>query len=175
MITLNIGETEYFDQENEKFIQVEGKKFRFEHSLKAIFEWESIWKTPFLRDGDKTHEQTLSYIECMCLDEGFDIKDLTVENAEKLMEYIKDKHTATTINQQDENSSKIITAEVLYAYLAIAKIPFAVEEWNLDRLLMTIGSVSAINTPPKKMSRAEVMAQNRKLNEQRRKELNSKG
>lgn len=175
MLTLELGKQELFNEETNEFIQSEGTRFRFEHSLSAISKWESKYRVPFLQNGEKTPEQTLYYIECMCLDEGFSSNLLDNNAIEQVNKYITENHTATTIANTGGPNNKVITSEVLYSYLSICDIPFDTDTWNLDRLLMVIGSVSAIKSPPKKMTKAEIYEQNERLNEQRKAELNIKG
>lgn len=175
MLTLYLGKQELFNNETQEFSYTEGRAYHFEHSLRAISKWETKHKTPFLVDGQKTSEQTLDYIRCMCTDDSFEISLLNEEAIKKINAYILEGHTATTIKNMGANSGKIITSEVLYSYLSICDIPFDTDEWNIDRLLMVIASVSALKSPPKKMSRAEIYEQNKRLNAERRKEMNSKG
>lgn len=175
MITIDIPDKKIIDPQSSQEVFVPGGRFKFEHSLKAIAKWESKWHEPFLVNGEKTFEQTVDYILCMCDDENLTVANLTNDVLKELIEYIQDKHSATTIKEDSMPKSKIITSEVLYSYLAVAQIPFDTEDWNLDRLLLLVGAVSALHTPPKKMTQREIMEQNRKLNAQRKKELGTKG
>lgn len=156
-------------------IFVKGGLFHFEHSLKAISIWESKWRKPFLTDGEKTIEESIDYVFDMCLDDGLTIYHMNDDLLTQVYDYIKEHHTATTIKNDGEPNRRVITSEVLYSYLAVSQIPFDVENWNLDRLMMVVGSVSALNSPPKKMSQAEVMAENKRLNAERKKQLKTTG
>jgi hypothetical protein len=49
------------------------------------------------------------------------------------------------------------------------------ENWHLNRLLTLIRVCIEKNTQPKKMSKAEMLAQQRKLNAQRRSQFGSSG
>lgn len=149
-------------------LTLQGKTYKFEHSLKAISKWESFYNEPFLVDGSKTQEESLYYIKCMCLTDGFttDLIDDAAMIAINL--YLTKSHTATTIsNTERPINPPIVTSEILYSYLSICDIPFTSDEWNIDRLLITIQAISALKSPPKKMSQEEILEQNKKINEQR--------
>ena len=49
------------------------------------------------------------------------------------------------------------------------------EEWFLNKLLTLIKVFSVKNSPQKKKSQAEIAAENRAINAQRRAKMNSKG
>lgn len=175
MLTLSLPTVDMWDQSNERFI-VAGDygTYQFEHNLKAIAEWESIWKIPFLDDNDKTIEMTRHYAALMCtktispdwIDDGALMK---------IAEYINEDKSATTIKSDGKSNNKIITSEVLYGYMSEAQIPFDTDTWHLSRLLKLIEVVGNLRTPPKKMSQTEIMEQNKRLNEERRRKFKTKG
>ena len=57
MLKLEIEPQEYYDEEKNLFITTKGGIYHFEHSLKAIAKWESIWKKPFLQSDKKTYDE----------------------------------------------------------------------------------------------------------------------
>lgn len=66
----------------------------------------------------------------------------------------------------------------MYAYMSSLAIPIAAENWHISKLIKTIETIGALNNQDnkeQKMSKSEVIAQNRRLNEERKKKLQSKG
>ena len=48
---------------NARFVNVPSKKFKMEHSLRAIARWEAIWKEPFLNRTDPlTNDMLISSV-----------------------------------------------------------------------------------------------------------------
>lgn len=156
---------------------VPGGTYRFEHSLKAIARWEEFWKLPYLSNADRfTREQTLSYYCCMCEDATIDYRLINHDVEKVLIDRINDRATATTIqNGSSGPSAKVVTSEEIYANMAMAQVPYSCEDWHFNRLLMVLTIIGDKHSPKKKMSREEIYAQNRDLNERRKKELNTKG
>lgn len=183
MIELHIDGVELYDNERNEFIVAsKGGVFQFEHSLLAMSKWESKWKRPFLNViSDKKNpiplELLKSYLAFMCLDETFTPSMLTDEATVELVKYIGDSNTATTISSNGDSNGKsnIITTEVLYAMMAEGGVPFSCENWNFNRLQMLLTVMAHRANPPKKMSRSELLAQNRRLNAERRNKYKSKG
>ena len=102
---------------------------------------------------------------------------LTAEDIKTISEYINNPMTATTVNNISEKrrSRQIVTSEVIYSWMVGLQIPFECEKWHLNRLTTLIEVCNANNTPPKKMSKDEVIARNKALNEARRAKYNTKG
>ena len=89
--SLTVKGREYYDERSECFIYTEDTTLVLEHSLRAVYEWESIWNKPFLNRDKKTEEETISYIRCMSLNkdvpkEVFD--SLTAKQIQGINEYI---------------------------------------------------------------------------------------
>lgn len=185
MLTLQIesGSIEEYDAVNNRFysIDYDGGTFTFEHSLKAIAEWEAIYHKPFLSDlpkHSKTAEEASAYIKIMCHQDNFNPISLNLLQVDKINKYMRDTQTATVINPRPGNNGhgrSIMTADVIYAYMANAQIPFSCEDWHINRLLVVLGVLGELNSPAEKMSSKDVMAQNKALNEQRKAQMNSKG
>lgn len=177
MITIRINDVQYYDNDTNQFVDVEGGTFRFEHSLEAIFKWEAEWKVPFLNQ-QHTPEQLRSYLRIMCLDKGLSDLHLVDYVIEELNTYMNDKRTATTFQNDNKNSQpsrKVLTAEVIYSYMINANVPFEAAGWHIDRLMTLLQVIALQGDTPKMKSRSEILAENRELNAQRLKELNTKG
>ena len=171
---------EQWDEENEEFVAPKVQTLQLEHSLVSISKWESKWCKPFLSKEEKTDEETLDYIKCMTLTQNVkpEIYDLlTRENMAQINDYIVAPMTATTFSKEKNTGSnrEQITSEIIYHWMIALNIPVKFEKWHINRLLTLIRVCNIKNQPPKKMSRREVMNQNRALNAYRRKQLNSKG
>lgn len=134
-----------------------------------------------LDSKDKTIEETLDYIRCMTLTQNVDPNvyyGLTSENVQQVEEYILAPMTATTIsrcNNKTFGPKETITSELIYYWMIALNIPFECQKWHLNRLITLIEVCNIKNSPPKRLSRNELLMRNTELNAQRRKALNSKG
>lgn len=177
MITIHIKTVQYYDNDTNQFVDVEGGTFRFEHSLEAIFKWEAQWKKPFL-NVSHTPEELRSYLMTMCLDKGLSELHLVDYVVADLNTYMTETRTATTFQNEDKNSQpsrQVLTAEVIYSYMIKANVPFEAAGWHIDRLMTLLQVIALQGEKPKMKSRSEILAENRSLNAQRLKELNTKG
>lgn len=140
----------------------------FEHSLYAMSLWEMKYRKPFLRTN-LTGEELLDYISMMSIDDNYSPEFLTSEMIESVIHYIQDQPTATMITKYGDDSGpgKIITTEVLYAYMVNAQIPFECDRWNFHRLNTLLSTISIMNNPDKKKMSVDEEAR-------RRAELNAK-
>jgi len=177
MLILSIPESELFDPSTEEFIKKSEKdRLQFEHCLLAVFKWESKYNKSFFLKDKKTDLEMLDYMCYMCLNYKLKPEDLDLETQSILSDYINKTHTASSVSSPGGGSNQILTSELIYAYMAIGNIPFTCERWNLERLLILLAMVANLNNPDKKkMPINEIIAQNRSLNAQRKKELNTKG
>lgn len=181
MITLDLGELEYFDGIKNEFIKEINGVVRFEYTLVAIYNWEGRWKKPFLK-GELTPIEMIDFYKEMALD-PIDERAITEEVMEILAKYIGDPRTATTFTSTEGDINggrnmirgKIHTAEELYAMMFMSSIPLEFQHHNFNRLLTVMRIISAKNAPPKKMAKADIQKQNADLNAQRKKMFNTKG
>lgn len=178
MIQITIEEEE-FDDETSTFSAVESTTFTMCHSLVSISKWESKWELPFLSTSEKTSEQNLSYVQMMVIDPVDKIEKLLRlegEEMERLESYISSKHTATKFSDlpNEKPSERIITSEVIYAWMVQLRIPFECQHWHLNRLITLIKTINA-EVNPKKMTKKDIQARNRRLNAERCKQLNTTG
>lgn len=179
MLRITVPGLELYNDKTGEFIYFEDQKLELEHSLLSISKWEGIYNKPFLSSADKSVEEIIDYIRCMTLTEDVDrdvYERLSEQNIKDINDYINAPMTATTFNNVNNKSSReIITSEIIYYWMVSYNIPFECENWHLNRLLTLIKVCNIKNNPPKKMSREEVMARNRELNAQRRKQFNTTG
>ena len=179
-ITVTIPETEMYDPVTEKVTRLKERTITLEHSLLSISKWESKWHKPYLSRDQKTQEEALDYIKCMTIttnvpDEYY--LALGSKNIQKIVSYIEDPMTATTIKKQDQKPSReIVTSELVYYWMTALQIPFdPCQKWHFNRLMTLIEVASIKNAPPKKMSKRDILSQNHALNAARRARLHSKG
>lgn len=179
MLTLHLPEKEFFNEQTSEIFTMKAKTLVLEHSLVSLSKWEQRWQKPFLAKGDKTRDETLSYIKCMTITQKVDPNIFTMyeeELREAVMEYIEKPMTATIINENDSKiNNDIITSEIIYFWMIQFNIPFECQKWNLNRLLTLIRVCSLKLQKGKRMSRSEIVKRNRDLNSQRRKKLGTKG
>lgn len=179
MLTLEVVMSESFNEVTSEFGEDSTFTLELEHSLVSLSKWESHFEKPFI-ETKKTNEETLWYIrEAMTLTPNVPpevFQKLSGDNLSSITKYIARKMTATTFRDRPGSSTQeIITAELVYYWMFSLSIPKECEYWHLNRLLTLIRVFNVKNAPTKKMSAAEVAAHNRKLNEERRRQMGSKG
>ena len=178
MYNLILPGQESFNESTGEFVQGEDKIYPIEHSLVSLSKWESKYEKPFLSKEEKTPEEVVDYI-IMMSDNKLTVEDLNTlpsESIDDLMKYLESKQTATWFSKQDDKPSReIITAELIYFWMISFNIPVEFENWHINRLMTLIRVCSEKNAPPKKRSKADIMARNRELNRQRRAKMNTEG
>lgn len=179
MLKIILPEVEKFNEETSEFIYSPSIELQLEHSLISISKWESKWEKSFLATQDKTTEEALDYIRCMSNEDiPFDtIKNLSARNITDINNYINSPMTATKFFEDNKTggSRETVTAELIYYWMITLNIPMECQYWHLNRLLTLIRVCNVKNSPPKKMSKQEILSRNAALNAARKKQLNTKG
>ena len=180
MLTITVPGEEFFDEESGEFLTKGDIKLDFEHSLLSLSKWELQYERPFLKEDEKTSEELFDYIKGMCLtpevpSEVFE--RMTEQNFKDINAYIGKKATGTTFNDSKTptNRSETISSELIYYWLVQMQIPFSVETWHLNRVITLIRIANVKAEKPKKLSKGELAAQRRKLNEERRRQYGTTG
>lgn len=169
-----------WDEVKEEFVEPKTITIRLEHSLVALSKWESIWHKPFFSNQDKTPEETISYIQCMTIDEDVDpevYRHISKINEEEIFNYINNPMTATTFKEKLGKGGRgnVITTEIIYWWMTQLNIPVEFERWHINRLLTLVRVCNEKNNPGKKMSAKEIASRNAAINAANRKRFNSKG
>lgn len=170
---------ELFDEKRNEFISTKEQTLKLEHSLVSLSKWESKWHKPWLGE-QHTDEEVIDYIKDMTITQNVDPNVYRVMPAsiiKEIAEYVNDPMTASTINnnRQERPSREIVTSEVIYYWMFANNIPLEFEKRHLNRLIMQIRVCSAKSNPGKKMTRNEILAQNKQLNAARRAKTHSRG
>ena len=182
MKTIIIPASECYDEETERFITVKEQKIVIEHSLVSISKWESKWKKPFISTSEKTMEELQDYVRCMTLTQNVNddvYKAIPVNIMNEIIEYMNDPMSATWFNDIDKKhngrNGEVITSELIYYWMTAANIPMECQKWHLNRLMTLIRIAGEKNQPPKKMSKNDILKQNKSLNAMRRARAKSRG
>lgn len=179
MLKITVCLNELFDEETQEFTS-ENFILEMEHSLVALSKWESKYEKPFLAPDQKSDDDVMTYIQAMILTPDYPENILTFlsrENLADISEYLDAKMTATWFSEIPgaPKSREIITSELIYYWMIQFQIPFEAQHWHLNRLFTLIKVCNMKNAKPTKMSRSEMIARNRALNEQRKAQLGTSG
>lgn len=184
MLKIVVPGRELFDTEKEEFIQVKETVLQLEHSLISLRKWEEKYHVPFLKDDNKTGEEMLNYIKCMCVSPK-EVDDnvficLTEKDFEDIYNYIKNPMTASWIHEPPGGGAntirgEIITSEIIYYWMITLNIPIEFEKRHLNQLIMLIRVINAKNEKPKKMGKREAAMERARINAERRKKFHTKG
>lgn len=181
MLTIVIPSNEKWNEITEEFIYSKGQTIQLEHSLVSISKWEAKWRKSFLSSKDKTNDETLDYIRCMTITQNVSPEiyfHLTRENLKDIEDYIESPMTATIFRGMpitQNVSPEIITSEIIYYWMITLNIPFECQKWHINRLLTLIKVCDIKNQPPQKRSTRDIMIENTRINEERKRLLNTKG
>lgn len=173
-------EPEKWDEEKEEFIEPKTVTLQLEHSLISLSKWESKWCKAFLSQKEFTPEEILDYIKCMTTTPNVKpevYEHLTQMNVDTIVKYIYAPMTATVVREPrgPGRDHDVVTSELIYHWMIEMQIPFECQRWHLNRLMTLVKVRIAKTTPPKRMSKSEIMRRNSELNALRRAQSHSKG
>lgn len=181
MIKLKVVMSESFNENSGEFEANETISIELEHSLASLSKWEEIWEVPLLSTVDKTEEQNISYLQCMCLTPDVAPEvfyHLSEEQQIEISDFLDKQHTATWFSNEPpaSKSGESITAELLYYWMSGFQIDWQAQYWNLNKLLtlIKVHSLKADNKPRQQSYRSR-QSEIARINAQRRKELGSNG
>ena len=179
-LILTVPEREFYDDRTGRFVFTKKTTLQLEHSLLSITKWESKWHKPYLSKIQKTEEEALDYIRCMCLNKEVDptvFRAIGPKQAKLISDYINNPMTATTIKRRDTRPSReMITNELVYYWMTSFSIPFdPCEKWHFNRLMTLIEIASIKNQPAKKIPKNQAARERAALNAQRRAKHHSTG
>lgn len=152
-----------------------------EHSLLSLSKWESIHEEPFFDQKEMTPEKTMSYFECMLVSDPPHskwIERVPTDEFHRMAEYINSNQTATWFREtkQTRPPQEKTTSELIYYWLVQFNIPFwPTETWHLNRLMTLVKIAGIKQSKPEKMSPAARREEQRRLNEERRKQMGTSG
>lgn len=182
MLRVTIPATTLFNNKTGKFIEVPETTLELEHSLISVSKWEAKWHVRFLSPSTKlTQEQCIDYIKCMTITRNVNPNVyLAIDNKiiDKVVAYIKDPMTATEFKANQgggSNHGEEVSSELIYYWMTAYNIPWEAEKWHLNRLMTLIRLAGIKNKPGKKMSKSDILKQNKALNASRRARMHSKG
>lgn len=180
MLEITVPESEFYDEEHNEFVTTKEQSLTLEHSLISLSKWETKYEKPYLSTTEKTAEEVLDYIRFMTITRNVDpvvYYNLSEQNKREIADYLKAGHTATTFREtrRQSRNSEIITSELIYYWMIASGIPFEAEKWPLKRLLTLIQVCSIKNDKPKKMSRSQILSEQRALNQARREKYGTPG
>ena len=145
---------------------------------------------------ERTPDEMLYFIKCMIRYingvEVIDISEvddqilygLSEENYKKISEYLQKGQTAlksipeTKPDKKHKSDPIRMTSERVYAWMAELQMSMSFEYWNINRLMNVIQVVNYDNTPDDRKKRQkpfEVAQDYARINEQRLKQLGTKG
>lgn len=181
MLPIPIPKQELWDEEHNKFIQINSTVLELEHSLLSMSEWESKHKKPLLDRKPHTANELRDYVRCMTTNEIENpnvYAALTMKDLAKVQEYMADPMTATTFADtgKPKRGGQFITSELLYCRMSQFNIPYdPCQTWHLNRLLTLIKVCYEENKGEQNVPRGKAMQDQRALNEARKKALGTRG
>lgn len=182
MLEITVPDREWYNEKTGEFISVRAQTLKLEHSLISLSKWESKWKKAYLsKTTEKTFEESLDYIRCMCLTPNVDpmvFYGLGKKQIQQIHDYINDTMSATKIPKREQRKGgpkDTPTSEMIYYWMICFNIPPEYQKWHLSRLLTLIDVCEYKSEKPKPMSSDKLAHRNSALNAKRRAKSGSRG
>ena len=176
MLQIELKTREFYDEINNRFFTIKGRKLTLEHSLISISKWESKHKKYFFSREPKTIEESVSYIKCMTVTPNVQQEVyylVTDEVLEKVNDYINDPMTASKIKLTGgRHNGEQVSSELIYYWMIEFGIPFKCEKWHFGRLWALISICSKKSKPKKKIGKQKVLSDMVSMNEKRLRRMN---
>lgn len=174
MLKIRVPGGAFYDEVNNKFIDIPPTVLQLENSLLSIRRWESKWNRSWFDDGPKNDKERMDYIRCMVVTPNVNpyVFEIMPDDVKRQIEAYKvSPMTATTFgkdNNLKKPKQKFLTAEIVYWWMTEYNIPFECEKWHINQLLTLIRVCSEKKNPPKKMTPKEAREHHRAVNAKRR-------
>lgn len=171
-LTITVPEVELFDPKTQTFFYTKGAKLTLEHSLVSLSKWEQKWEKPFINQ-EHTVEEFNDYIRCMTITQNVDpdvYKNIPDDIRKQIQTYMERKMSAAIIKDEPaaKQSTRFLTADLIYAWMVELRVPFECQKWHLNRLLTLIRIVNIDQKPPKKGNKAASAREHHSINQARR-------
>jgi hypothetical protein len=183
-LTLTVHRPGGFDESTNRFIPAgPDVTVVLEHSITSMQRWESKWHKPYGSREDKTTEEVAYYMQCMVHyisdPEAFDsfYNWFTPEQVKSIEQFILDTKSGHKIRSKEKNN-EIVAVDYYYCVLMKLRIPVEyVQHWHINRLFALIDMFNIMSEDPdkKKRSKADIIKDYDRLNEERLKKWNTKG
>lgn len=180
MLTIVVPGVESWNQATNQFEYSAETTLHLEHSLTSLSKWEEIFKKPFLGKDERTDAEAIGYIIAMTQTEDVPsgvYSRLSQENLNAVAEYINESRTATWFSEKSgTKNTQTLTAELIYAWMFMAGVDKACEDWHLSRLI-TLLRVIRLENEPKKKTRpdSDALSDRARRNAQRKAQLGIDG
>lgn len=171
MFTLIIHEPDLWNEETCEFVSGKEHKFRLEHSLISISNWETEFERSFMNEPPKTPEEWITYVKAMVIKPELtdDIaKHITMTDLQAVERYINRRNSASRPHRDDKHkkgsSKSYVTSEQIYSWMVAYRIPFEAAKWPFQRLWNLIQFCEGQQKKPKKYTAQErkaIVAANR--------------
>lgn len=178
-----VPDSDFWDEERERFVVIKGTTLTVEHSLVSISKWEEKWHKPFLRSQEEglTKEEERDYYYFMTIGnrpERSFYDDIPPSTIREIQDYMNNPMTATWFSDRSATrktkvarKGEVITNEIVYYWMFKCQIPMEAEKWHFNKLMTLIRVFNikdSSDDKSNKMSTNEIYAHNRSVRDRNR-------